>query len=115
MRKWFYCKCPRCQEYAIPAFLKVGRGAYTVRCRSCNGKFKGNTFLAILINIFSSCIIGVIALLVNQYIIRTPIWIWILPFLVLNHILSYILPIKEVERASTSKTINRIQRHNKRR
>lgn len=71
--------------------------------------------MVIFIKIFSACSLGGIALLVEQYIAPVPLWIWIVPLLVVLGLLEYFLPVKEVEPSSHFKSAKKKRYHSKRR
>ena len=97
LEKIKYSKCPACQKHGIRAFFKSGKYTYKLTCKYCAKKFKINIALNTFINIFIATLVGLIAFVVNKYIILMPLWFWWGIAIILLLLFDYFAPLEEVE------------------
>ncbi len=97
LEKLKYSKCPNCKKHGIPGVLKAGRYPYTLTCKHCEKKYKMNSALVVIINIFAPITGGIICLLVDNHIVNIPLLLYMAVALILHALAMYFAPLEEVD------------------
>ena len=97
MRNIIYNQCPNCKKRGVRAVGKIGRSGYTVTCKYCQRKYRANSVLAVLINLFVAIIVGVGGSLFNKFVFSPPLIAWLVLAILLHYLLEYFAPLETQE------------------
>ena len=93
IEKLRYSKCPACKKHGIPAFSKLGRWTYTVKCKYCHKKFKVNSVLAYIVKLGGAIGVGLFC----RFVASFPFWLACVIGILMLFLFEYFAPLEEVD------------------